>query len=363
MVAVRRARRGARALVPLVAAATLLLAGPAGAQEPVDSTRTHVVRPGDTLWDLARRYLSDPFRWKQLFGLNQDVVADPDRIYPGERLRLPLPADPAAAPDAVAVAPQPAAQARTVFFTPEAEPAREITIRTAEREEVPVVNRGDFLRAGLLVPDARIQPVGHLVEVVAPSVVPVEIPGVVHPYGRVYLRMAAPGSVTVGDRLHLMRPGREIRPYGRVFESTGLATVARVDGEVATLVVEEHFDAVEVGNIAVPLPPFAVPAGAQPTPTRGPEGHLVAFEEPHSLHALHDLAFVDIGRQAGLVEGDELEVVLPPEPRRWGVRPEVLVARLRVIRVAEHTAAASVTRLEHPALEPGLRVRRVGKMP
>src|SRR4051794_17546031 len=51
--------------------------------------RTHVVRKGDTLWDLAREYTSDPYRWKQLYELNTGTVRDPHWIYPGERLRLP----------------------------------------------------------------------------------------------------------------------------------------------------------------------------------------------------------------------------------------------------------------------------------
>jgi nucleoid-associated protein YgaU len=38
---------------------------------------------------LSRRYYGTPLRWRAIFGANQDQLADPDRILPGERLRLP----------------------------------------------------------------------------------------------------------------------------------------------------------------------------------------------------------------------------------------------------------------------------------
>src|SRR5256885_408755 len=64
-----------------------------GAQTPLvtDSTRevTHTVKTGDTLWDIARTYLNDPYRWPDLFRRNADIVKNPHWIYPGEIIRIP----------------------------------------------------------------------------------------------------------------------------------------------------------------------------------------------------------------------------------------------------------------------------------
>ena len=62
---------------------------PALAQQATEGRAAHEVRGGDTLWDLAGRYLQDPFRWQELFQANTSVVEDPHWIYPGEMLALP----------------------------------------------------------------------------------------------------------------------------------------------------------------------------------------------------------------------------------------------------------------------------------
>jgi LysM domain len=47
----------------------------------------YTVRKGDTLWDLAFRFLGDPFAWPQIWHQNPSVK-DPNLIYPGDRLAV-----------------------------------------------------------------------------------------------------------------------------------------------------------------------------------------------------------------------------------------------------------------------------------
>ena len=47
----------------------------------------HLVRRGDTLWDLCDRYYSNPWQWPRVWSYNPQV-ANPHWIYPGDQLRM-----------------------------------------------------------------------------------------------------------------------------------------------------------------------------------------------------------------------------------------------------------------------------------
>ena len=48
----------------------------------------YTVKRGDTLWDLSSMYLTSPWRWPELWGMNREQVKNPHLIYPGQELLL-----------------------------------------------------------------------------------------------------------------------------------------------------------------------------------------------------------------------------------------------------------------------------------
>ena len=71
-----------------------------GVTATVDSTeeiideRTYTIESGDTLSKIAKEQLGRASAWRDIFEANRDVIDNPDRIFPGQVIKLP-PAPPA----------------------------------------------------------------------------------------------------------------------------------------------------------------------------------------------------------------------------------------------------------------------------
>lgn len=77
-----------RALIALLAASFFgLRAVTAGAA--ATDFQAVVVKPGDTLWSIANKYLKDPARWDEIVKYNKSVGSDPTIALPGMTLRVP----------------------------------------------------------------------------------------------------------------------------------------------------------------------------------------------------------------------------------------------------------------------------------
>jgi nucleoid-associated protein YgaU len=52
-------------------------------------TQIHVVQSGDTLSKIAQQYYGDPALYDKIFQANRDVLKDPNKIFPGQKLKIP----------------------------------------------------------------------------------------------------------------------------------------------------------------------------------------------------------------------------------------------------------------------------------
>ncbi|MCS4236920.1 LysM peptidoglycan-binding domain-containing protein [Stenotrophomonas rhizophila] len=65
-----------------------------GVTSSVDTTAekvggTYTVQKGDSLSKIAKQELGDANAWQKIFEANRDVLDDPDKIFPGQTLKLP----------------------------------------------------------------------------------------------------------------------------------------------------------------------------------------------------------------------------------------------------------------------------------
>jgi nucleoid-associated protein YgaU len=53
------------------------------------ATKIYVVVSGDSLSKIAKREYGNANEWKRIYEANRDILKDPDKIYPGQRLNIP----------------------------------------------------------------------------------------------------------------------------------------------------------------------------------------------------------------------------------------------------------------------------------
>lgn len=384
MVRIPFGRFGLLGAIPSLLIAASLAAPRLAAQQSVPET--HTVRTGDTLWDLARRYLGDPFLWPEIYRLNTSVVEDPHWIYPDEVLRLragaggevsavpdvdtpiPAPRD-SAAPAAVAEVPtdptmRPGADDWKKFFT---NPTGAVgTLGTMADRPYRALRRGEFHSSGFLT-EGRDLNDGELLGPVTPSQiratsVVVETAAL---FTDVHIRAPRGTTYKAGDSLLVVRLGSSVSGYGRVVIPTGMLRVTEVASGRTVATVIAVYRSLEQGDRLLPVEPFTPSGTKRAAPVAdGVEARVLLGPSTQVLKGTQDVLFLDKGSRDGVAVGDIFEVRRAPTRRHDGARnaPE-LMAILQVVRAGERSATAKILSVRTPDIADGTGTRQVGKLP
>ncbi|MFL5563282.1 MAG: LysM peptidoglycan-binding domain-containing protein [Gemmatimonadaceae bacterium] len=355
----------------------LLAPGIVHAQQTDSTARpaTHTVKAGDTLWDLARVYLGDPFLWPEIYRINTDVVEDPHWIYPGESLRIP--GNSAGEPGVVAeltpsdsgIAEEPIeASGPTMFKRPE----RRASI-AAQRangmmiDEAPAVRAGEYYSAPFVIGDYPHRRAGRILSTT-------EIPGVATEHERtfmqneerIYVRVPAESIPAIGDRYLTYKLGPDIPGIGQIVVPTGIVVVEQPGHGDATIVrIVRQFLDVEIGQNLMPLDNFVSPPAAPLTPIElGPSTKIAWIQGDPALASLQTYLVVGVGYDVGVKPGDEFHVYRERKRTEEGdYLPAEQIAIAHAVRVGSKTATLIVTGQRNPAIREGARIQLSARMP
>lgn len=347
--------------------ALLFMAQPAIGQQPTQTPpaqqKEHVVRKGDTLWDLARQYFNDPFRWPLIFEANKDVVANPHWIYPAEKLVIP-----GMAADVVGVAVEQPARGvtRSRFYTPPLVMPDEPTLITSERESMNLVQAREWHGTPWISDSASLGINGRVFKPADLRNQNDRLRQQFHPRDELIVN-TLDNNTKAGDRLLAVRLTRNLRGYGWIVEPQGVLRVDSVGPTRANVTITTQYADLMVGDLTIPMPIApAMPADDLTEVSGGPVGEILELLEDQPLVGTAEYLFVTLGGSQGLAIGDELLAYIPE--RRAGERsvellPEQEIGRLRVIRVTDRVVTARVIGLKTAALKKGLPVRVARKAP
>ena len=59
------------------------------ALEP-ENVEYYIIQSGDSLSKIAKKYYQNAMEYPRIFDANKEVIKDPDLIYPGQKIRIPL---------------------------------------------------------------------------------------------------------------------------------------------------------------------------------------------------------------------------------------------------------------------------------
>jgi hypothetical protein len=368
----------ARAILSLVTIG--IIASPLAAQQTQQAAQggqqqRHVVKKGDTLWDLAGFYFTNPFLWPVIFEANRDVVEDPHWIYPGEVLGIPgvesgLPVavqeDTMAAQPIVqpATGPQQRPATHTRFYKPPAQEDAGRRITLAERDApLYVVPPGTYLSAAWLADTTSLDIRGRLLTVADPTRQGDKLPVALLPFERILAAGEGAGAAA-GDTLLMVHLGERVGTLGRVIHPVAIVSVDSVGATMIAGHLIKQFGEGLAGDYLIPMEPIPEIARGMPSPVQdGAEGVIVHFfpwDEP--LHGTSDDGFVNLGADAVGI-GDELIAFVPARPGPGGTElPDEVVARLRVVKVRANSATVRVADASFAALHDGMRVKVVRRM-
>jgi hypothetical protein len=324
----------------------------------------HIIRQGDTLWDIANAYYRDPFLWPLIWKSNP-AVNDPDLIYPGKTLVIPslapveramsAPEEAAPVQEKAVAEKQPAApqeetgaslfqkRASIEGATPEPEKSAGSRIIVPEDALTPIMDKYAMLSAGFVSEEDSKD---HIQGSPSDPYKGIHGANILGYDDEVYIVVTSRETVNIGDRFLIYQPMHEVkhpetgRDFGKLYKVNGILKVTGAkEANVYTARITLSFDSAIKGNM---LAPYQEPTLIYPDKRRKEKnlsGQILEVTDRRSISGQANIVYLDKGKEDGVDPGDRFTVMGVPNRETGVSRP---IGELQVLIVKARTSTAVV---------------------
>jgi len=261
--------------------------------------KDYTVNRGDTLWDISNKELKDSFLWPKVWKENPEV-RNPDRIYPGQKIRIPLfllqkEIEPEMKPVEV---PRPVVKPEK----PKVMEEKQLRVKAEPPKEKYILNKHIFLASGYIA--QKIPSVGMIEDT---------------PTGRIiigkddYAFIKTEKPVEKGDKFYVFHVTEQVRhpktgrKLGYLIDVVGAAeVVGQEKNDSAKVIITNAYTDISTGYYLSDY--YEVKPPIEPEHPRKPDvsGYIVASKHLHLINVPYDIAYIDKGTRDGLEAGDLL---------------------------------------------------------
>jgi len=286
----------------------------------------YTIQKGDTLWDLSQRFLDTPWQWPDVWSENNQI-ANPHRIYPGDRIRL--------------------FQRKDVEIWVEPELEKEII-----EEKEPLyyfyssIDQIGFIKKKPVTPRGTIFDVKDDKELISHG-------------DLVYIRPNKDTSFIPGNKFTVYRTLKPLR-VGIQHYMTGIVEITKIEPKFAVARVVQSFRHIKVNDLLIPYvkrSPKIILTESKKELT----GKIIEAEEHETIIGDNTVAFINKGNKDGVKCGQQYTIFyqekqrLDPKKRKKVYLTPVDFGTLLVLHAEETTSTVLITSSEK-SIYPGANI-------
>ena len=336
-----------------------------------EKTVYHIVKQGDTLWDISKHYKGDPWLWQSIWKLN-DFIGNPHLIYPNQKILLTAkkerpalklePSEPAErkiAPmlsdsDIEQLTKADEVKTLSVQLQGPVDEGSSLIIKKLLRP-VPLVTEETILRGGFIekrenLPDAMVIDIKDE-ELWATQ------------FGKLHIDRGTKHMVKKGDVLLVFSISKPVR---HVLTNEKMGVKVLIKGKVKVIstkentsecMVAESYEIIEKGDYVMRFKEIKIPNyDALLKPDIKNDATVIAILDPFANVHLYDMLFIDKGIDDGIRLGDRFDIYKSRKGRKHQPGENDPIGVLKVVNVRSKTASVMLISHRSGEVDVGDRV-------